>query len=297
MTLTDAVDAAYPFDLSVLPTSVRVVVGYLGPPGGTPHVWTREEVAAVEATGRAWWGVQVAPLRALTAADGAAAAQAAAARLAELGRAHRPDPVFYDVEYATWIADPAGARAAIAAFKSALPQAAARLRPEAYEPAVGGTDWIARWDNTRPDTLPAGVVGVQYGAPSGGAYDLDVFDPSLLGGTMLDQTDIAAIKTMLDQQFLPEVATVLRQQLGQPAGGAAPNLGTIVALLTGEQVAVVKLQTALDADDGRIEAAVAKVMNMETGRVPDANEVALVKGVLTELGKEASAAGQAAPAQ
>ncbi len=187
-------DGAYPQDsYAFLPTDMHVWAGYLG--GHTPHPWTVTEINAARANGLTWWGIWTAPdRRAITAMDGTADGAGTVARLTQINYP-TSDPVFYDVEYATWHADPTGARAAISMWKHAL-AAAGWHHAYAYVPLSAGFDWIAHWTGARPASLPAGVVGIQYDhALANDRYDISVFDPSLLnttGGTDMPITDADA---------------------------------------------------------------------------------------------------------
>lgn len=177
--LVVGIDAAYPPAVTIIPASARVVLGYAGDVTTTPHVWTRAEVDAVRATGRAWWPIWTMPERALTASDGEWAAAGMTAALP--GYAFPVGcPVFLDIESAAWYASPAGARAAVTAWQQGM-AAAGWPRAYPYLPAPAGYGWLADWTGIPPATLPAGVVGVQYDhALAGDAYDISVFDPSLL---------------------------------------------------------------------------------------------------------------------
>jgi len=187
-------DGAYPQDsYAFLPDDVKVWAGYLG--GRTPHPWTVTEIDAARANGLTWWGIWTAPdRRAITAMDGTADGAGTVQRLTEIGYP-KADPVFYDVEYGAWHANPTGARAAISMWKHALAAAGYR-HAYAYVPLSAGFDWIAHWTGTRPTSLPAGVVGIQYAhALANDRYDISVFDPSLLhttGGTDMPITDTDA---------------------------------------------------------------------------------------------------------
>jgi len=192
-------DGAYPHPpYDFLPAHIAVWAGYLG--GHTPHDWTVAEIAALEATGRTWWGIWTAPDRqAIGAGQGAADAADTIARLGAL-RYPKTKPVFYDVEYGTWHADPAGAEAAASRWKHDVAAAGWR-RAYWYGPLASHCDWVANWTGVRPASLPPGRIGVQYDhALSNDRYDISVFDPSLLEATVsapLSDADVVKIVTGL----------------------------------------------------------------------------------------------------
>jgi hypothetical protein len=250
--LVDAADAAYPFDYATLPPGVTRVLGYVGMPGHTPHMWTRLEVAAVHASGRDWHPIVTVPIRALTASDGLAAATCMITTLPGLGYA-AGGPVFLDVERDAWLTDPAGARACIAAWGGMM---AAHGWPTAvaYLPLAAGYGWVASWTDARPDTLPAGWEGQQYaGNAGGGAYDLSVFDPAIFadtgGLTMADVTDIldAVNKASWD----------IRRQVQSTQGiilnTVGVNTAKITAAVTGELASLATI-TLADVETALIKA-------------------------------------------
>lgn len=176
--IVDGVDASRLPDLAGLPAVIRVVCGYVGAPDTTPHVWTPDDAQAVRATGREWWPIWVAPVRALTANDGLTAGQAMA-RVLPFYSLPPSTPVFYDVERTAWDADPAGANLAIAAWQQVM-RTAGHARAYAYRPAGTGPGWQADWTDVRPGSLPPGVVGIQWSGSGSLDYDRDVFDAALL---------------------------------------------------------------------------------------------------------------------
>jgi len=213
-------DGAYPHPpYTFLPDDVMVWAGYLG--GHTPHPWTAADIADARRLVGAWWGIWTAPdRRAITATDGVQDAAGTVARLVELSYP-RADPVFYDVEYATWQADPAGARAAITAWKRGLAAAGYR-NAYAYVPLSAGFDWIAHWTGARPTSLPAGVIGIQYDhGLFNDAYDISVFDASLLGGSdmLLTHDDLAAIAAAVR----PDLARLAQWVAGRSNSVFAPS--------------------------------------------------------------------------
>lgn len=248
-------DGAYPHsDYDFLPAHVTVWAGYLG--GHTPHAWSAAEVAHLEATGRAWWGIWTAPDRqAINAGQGAADAADTIAVLAAL-RYPTIRPVFYDVEYGTWHADPAGAEAAATRWKHDV-AAAGWTRAYWYGPLASHCDWVANWTGFRPAVLPPGRIGVQYDhALSNDRYDISVFDPSILEATMaLDPTDRAFITNTVHTQ-----AVLALQQLFSPGGEDFDRVVQAVQkaidqtnVATGGEVAAV--QQVVDAVKVKLDAA------------------------------------------
>ena len=180
-------DGAYPHpDYDFLPAHIGVWAGYLG--GHTPHAWSAAEIANLEGTGRHWWGIWTAPDRqAINARQGAADAADTIAALTALRRP-KTDPVFYDVEYGTWHADPTGAEAAATRWKRDVVAAGWR-HAYWYGPLASHCDWVANWTGIRPSVIPAGRIGVQYDhALSNDRYDISVFNSALPGATGGDET-------------------------------------------------------------------------------------------------------------
>lgn len=196
MTLTHVADAAYPFDYSLLPADVSVVLGYLG--GDTPHVWTPAEVAECQATGRQWCPIWTAPNpgAVLTANGVNADAQAFITEL--VARRHpMDDPVFYDVEASTWNATGTDARTRVLRWQGVM-RGAGYPNAYVYAPWLARTEWGANWVGYRPMSLPAGRVGWQYvNAQPGKPFDLSVFDPSIFGGDMPAQVTDPGIQAIL----------------------------------------------------------------------------------------------------
>lgn len=172
--LVDAADAAWPPPYEDLPAAVSVVLGYVGESGCTPHIWSTREVTACRAAGYTWAPIVVPPQRALTGPDGEHAAATMAAALPQYG--HRAGwPVFLDIERGSFDADPAGAAAAVRAWRAGM---AAAGWPDAYVywPGKGPFTWRPDWTGRRPKRLPRGVSGVQYaGNADHGTVDLSVF--------------------------------------------------------------------------------------------------------------------------
>jgi len=115
----------------------------------------------------------------LTAIDGVQDSVAMAARLPYY-QYDKTLPVFYDIEPGIYDLDPAGAEAAIGAWKAGMHRVG---YPYAYVYTIKrqGGDWIADWTNEIPASIPPGKVGVQYGGDQG-SFDYDVFIDELLTG-------------------------------------------------------------------------------------------------------------------
>lgn len=178
MNLRKAADMAYPIDFGLLPDDVEAILGYVG--GDTPYVWTplESEDAQRSGGGRQWWPIVTLPERALRTQDGWRCAAVMLAALPEHG-VSKTAPVFIDCEHDAWVANPAGAQAAIDGWKAQM-RAGGYPNTFAYVPLVAGFDWVANWTNVEPSHLPAGWIGEQYGGNSaGGAYDLSAFDSAL----------------------------------------------------------------------------------------------------------------------
>lgn len=174
-----AADASTPPAYSTLPGGVSVVLGYVGAPRCTPHIWTHAEANAARKAVGTWWPIWTVHESAVDAAYGTAAAAGMADVLPGY-RVAETDPVFLDVEHVTITHSAAGARACIAAWAHGM--AAAGWR-HAYAYASGnvGGRWQPHWTDRRPDALPAGFVGIQYAGPhEHPGYDLDVFSRALL---------------------------------------------------------------------------------------------------------------------
>lgn len=206
MSLVTTADCAYPFAYDRLPAGVDVILGYVGSPTGTPHVWDQAEVDTVRATGRVWAPIWTPPDPALTAQLGRQAGNSMAAALGRY-RLTGAEPVFLDIEQHVYAADPDGATQAVAAW-TAVMHGAGHRQAWAYVPARAGYGWAANWTGTPPAAVPFGCVGVQYaGNVDGGRYDLsvftgDVFAPLLAtigkGTDVLDTTDKAWIEATIN---------------------------------------------------------------------------------------------------
>src|SRR5579875_1465861 len=119
-----SVDSAYPQPLHLVPRNVSVYLGYTGIPGCTHHIWTVDEIRAVEDAHLTWWAICVPPQDALGTATGIDCAEYAAEFLSRLGY-DRAKPVFIDIEAESWYADRAAADATVIAWR-------ARLREHGY---------------------------------------------------------------------------------------------------------------------------------------------------------------------
>lgn len=210
--LIDVADAAYPFDYSRLPSSVRVVLGYVGESGCTPHVWSTQDVAGVRQAGLAWGPIVVPPQRALVAGDGIRAAQAMAHALPQYSYP-RGGPVFIDIEHSSYVASPSGAADAVAAWRKGMAAAGYPLAV-AYWPQASDYTWLPRWGGGRPSKLPAGCVGWQYqGGTDGDRYDLSVFAPSIFTALLTDGDSAAMALDSSDQQFIVAQLGKVQQNL------------------------------------------------------------------------------------
>lgn len=202
MTLIDGVDAAYPPLEGSLPASTRFVAGYAGLSGATPNIWTVADIEAVRKAGRVFLPIVVPYQRPLTPADGALCASVMLA-YCQLINHPKNLPVLIDIEHAWYVANPSGAMAAVQAFERAM-AASGYQRGIPYLPFAANQGWVAHWDNTRPQTLPAGWVGDQYGGVPG--YDLDVFDSALFGPTPVlptgqpDEDDMQLTDTFMNPE-------------------------------------------------------------------------------------------------
>lgn len=176
--LVKAADCAFPFDYSILPDDVTVILGYVGEYGNTPHIWSTQEVTAARDTGRIWCPIWVTPQRGLVQADGVHAARGMVAALVQY-RHPKHLPVFLDIEYASYHANPVGAMGAVQAWQFGM-AAAGWQNAIAYLPKEAGAGWIADWTGVDPTSLPVGWRGEQYaGNVDHGRYDLSEFDPTL----------------------------------------------------------------------------------------------------------------------
>lgn len=231
MSLVTVADCAYPFDYGRLPAGVPVVLGYVGSPTGTPHVWDQAEVDAVRATGRVWAPIWTPPDAVLSAQLGRQAANGMIAALARY-RLTGAEPVFLDVEQSVYAANPGTATEAVAAWTAAM-HAAGHPQAWAYVPARAGFGWAADWTGRPPAAVPFGCVGVQYaGQLDGGRYDLSIFAPEVFAGLLatagkgpdvLDTTDKAWITGQLNTAVRQIGAAMSAYQWDNAPHQAEPN--------------------------------------------------------------------------
>lgn len=171
-------DAAFPFDYARLPHGVHWLLGYVGQPACTPHIWEQWEIDKAHAAGLGWAPIWTPPQAAFSAQGGR---QAGNGMVQALSRLKLPAglPCFLDIEQNSYAADPAGARAGVAEWQAIMhdnghPQA------WAYLPGYASTQWAADWVGTAPQHFAPGVIGVQYaGNVDNGRYDLSVFSDTV----------------------------------------------------------------------------------------------------------------------
>lgn len=177
--LINAVDCAVPHP-GIYPGWASVVCGYVG--GHTEHAWILDEVNFVRNTGRKWWGIWTARNHEpgnppLTAQDGITDSTEMLAALPAINYTDKLQPIFYDIEPTIYDLDPNGAMAAVHAFKAGMVRAG-WLHVYYYTVARQGGDWIAAPTGIKPNSIPSGKVGVQYGGDAN--FDYDVFLDSLI---------------------------------------------------------------------------------------------------------------------
>lgn len=198
-----AADCLVPFDYSRLPAGVSVIAGYVGESAN--HIWTPAQISAVTASGRRWWAIYTPLAQTLDAAEGTLAGQTMADRLTGLAYP-KLYPVFLDVERGVWDSNPAGAIAAITAWRAAM-KAAGWTYAYPYAPVGSEPNWLPQWQSPAPNAIPPGAVGVQYaGLVDSGRYDLSLFQQSLWdAGTATPTEDLtimdAATKAYIDAKF------------------------------------------------------------------------------------------------
>lgn len=173
-----AADSDHIADLGTLPHGCTVVLGYVGQPLCTPHVWTAEEVQAVRATGRAWAPIHTPPGGAFGVDAGR---RAGALMVQELTRykLYGTEPVFLDIEHASWAINPAATMAGVREWQAVM-HAHGHKIAHAYLPWQAGTGWGANWVSFVPASIPEGYAGWQYDhSHPGRHYDLSVFRPEV----------------------------------------------------------------------------------------------------------------------
>jgi hypothetical protein len=187
MTLVDVVDGAYLQPLSNLSSKFKAAAGYVSGPSAY-HIWPTGDAQKVRDSGREFWAIDVPNQTAMNSTTGINAANRMIDKL-PLYHHNVNCPVFMDVEYNAYMADPSGANAAVSAFKNRMKTVGGYTRPYGYLPSIAGYDWIARYrTGPAPTFLPAGVIGHQYAneAITGDGWDHSVFDPSLFGAVNPD---------------------------------------------------------------------------------------------------------------
>lgn len=218
-------DTDAPTDWATLPHDCGIVLGYVGQPLCTPHVWTEAEVQAARDHGLAWAPIHTPPGGPFGAAAGA---RAGALMVQELTRykLFGTEPVFLDIEHASWAADPRAAMTGVRTWQSVMhdhghPQA------YAYLPWEARTGWGANWVSFRPTSLPDGYVGWQYDhSHPGRHYDLsvfraDVFAPlldSMKGGPMALDHDAQAFIVAQLTKVQDNLHQILWAYYEDPAG-------------------------------------------------------------------------------
>lgn len=234
--LVDVADASEPFDYSILPASVSVLLGYVGMPGDTPHIWTPAEVDKVAAAGLTWGPIVTVAERALTAADGAAAA---AWMIGELRALQYPRglPVFMDIEHVAYLDDPAGAESCVKAWAAAMTSAGWAICVP-YLPLSAGHGWVASWTGVRPTSLPGTWAGQQYtGGQNQDRYDLSVMRASLWAGTgditMADAASLSAQITAETSAIVDEIRTARADVTKALAAAQAGTVANIISRLSG----------------------------------------------------------------
>ena len=236
-----ATDSAYPYDFAQAPAGCQVIMGYIGRPGYTPHVWTVQEANEARRAGFVWWPIVVGISQGATnAQDGVTNAQTVIAQAPAYG-VTKTDPVFCDLEPDALHANPTGAKAMADAFRSTM-HAAGWLRAYVYSVDAPFIDWVANWTNIRPTTLPPGKIGVQYaGNLSPPGYDLSVFDPALLEGSDMLTSD--------QDQKLTDLHNWLKGSTSHPnlAPGTVNTADTIVVTCQAVRAAVNDLNALLAA--------------------------------------------------
>lgn len=241
-------DGAVPHDdYGFLPEQVKAWCGYVG--GHTSHAWTKAEVEHLEATGLPWWAIWTAVQgRALTADDVDEDVAGMLAGLTALGRPKQL-PVIYDVEYSTWAANPHSTTQHAQDWCARM-RAAGYRHAWWYGPAASVAQWRAHWGITKPATLGAGVLGVQYDHDlADGRYDISVFNPALftdpkglavmtveydaLTAQLVDLTaQVHALHTQLDQLTThnPQISA-LHDQLDDKIDAAVSTLSARIDAL------------------------------------------------------------------
>lgn len=215
-------------DYGFLPPTIKAWAGYVGT--ASIGAWTKDQVAALEATGRLWIPIW-------TPGDGATYSNAeafsdAASMLAGLHALGITDSrwVFLDIERSRWISTPTATENAARLWCSVM-RASGWPRAGWYGPCASSAPWRACWTGAPPVSLPPGCIGVQYDhALSGDRYDISRFDPTILevgplsvtGPEHWDTADWAAVRANL-----PALAPY------DPAHADNPSVATVLHVLEG----------------------------------------------------------------
>lgn len=211
-TLWHVADQAYPTDPALMPADVRVVLGYVGGAADTPHVWTVDEVARVQAHGKLWAPIHTVPRHWVGSDLGRLAATS---MIVELRRYPYPShgPVFLDVEHATYAEAPAQVLAQVADWQRDM-HAAGHGVALAYLPWSAGRQWAANWTGVRPTVLPDNLQGWQYQqAVNGRGYDLSVFRAGVFATLADTKGSTMAGLTQADKDWMVAQLTKVRDQL------------------------------------------------------------------------------------
>lgn len=206
-------DAAYDFPLADLPKGTAAVLRYVGPPDGTPHIVSVGQVEAIRRAGMVWAPIWTPAARVLSHQLGLQAGNGMVAALKAyplLG----PEPVFLDVEKHVYDADPAGCRAAVAAWQSVM-HLAGWSQAYAYLPSEANSQWVADWVDVAPHHFAPGVIGVQYqGAVHGDEYDLSVFARTVFQPLIDAQKGSPLSLTTSDKQWMVDQLALVQHNLG-----------------------------------------------------------------------------------
>lgn len=217
-----AADAAYPFDYTLLPRACRIVLGYVGEPNETPHIWTAAEVAAVHDAGLVWAPIHTVPPGPFAPPAGTRAGQLMAE---ELKRYDYPadGPVFLDVEHDSYAANPAQANLAVAEWQHVM-HGSGRRHAHPYLPLAAGYGWQANWTHVRPTDLGQHVVGVQYdNALHGDAYDLSVFRREVFASLLKGKQPMAKGLSHADREWIVQQITTARDDVVKLLHGLATD--------------------------------------------------------------------------
>lgn len=181
MALVDVYDGAFCHPMSAVPSNVKAIAGYVSGPGAY-HIWATSDADDVRGSGREFWAIDVPKqFTALGAADGEASANRMIDALPRYKHV-KTCPAFINIEYATYMASPDGADAAVRQFTQTMNKAG-YPRATGYVPLLAGYGWGAKYNYIRPSSLPVGVIGWQYenDARSHPGWDASAFDPSWFG--------------------------------------------------------------------------------------------------------------------